>query len=306
MKRNLRIPILLACIFIVAIVNAVLQPWKKRCRDVNETASSYEYDFMVKGAQQTKAFYSKYTFSADVPENSNCVSPFFADSIPADIASLPMQDKKLVFMQLLVPMIIKANTEVAKERCHLLTLIKKRNKGRKLLLREEEFINLLRAKYRIREDGYEPLLKRVDTVPVSLALAQGIIESGWGTSRFALQGNSLYGVHRPKDSQKKHLVSRSGNVKVAAYDSIYESTGHYIHLLNTARAYGELREMRYTMKKNGQYPNGVDLAVTLHIYSEIGENYIRYIRSVINKNKLVKFDGVGFRPDQAVVQLTVK
>lgn len=306
MKRTLPIPLLLACIFFVAILNAVLQPLKKSCPEVNVPKSDYEYNFMVTGARQAKKFYSAYTFTAGAPENCSCVSPFFADSIPSDIATQPMQEKKLLFMQLLVPVIIKANTEVAQERCQLLKLVEKKRKGRRLLLREEEFINLLREKYRIKDDGDEALLKRVDTVPVSLALAQGIIESGWGTSRFALQGNSLYGVHRPKDSQKKHLLSRSGNVKVAAYDSIYESTVHYIHLLNTARAYGELREMRYKMKKNGQKPSGVDLAVTLHIYSEIGENYIRYIRSVISKNKLVRFDGAGFRSDQAVVQLTVR
>jgi Bax protein len=133
---------------------------------------------------------------------------------------------------------------------------------------------------------------RVDEIPPSLALAQAAIESAWGTSRFAVQGNNLFGqwcykkgcglVPLRRDSGSRH--------EVAKFSSVTQSVNAYMRNLNTHRAYSDLRANRAQLKATEQNVTGHLLAANLLDYSELREVYVEEIRAVIRINKLAQYD----------------
>ncbi|WP_207308721.1 glucosaminidase domain-containing protein [Marinobacter caseinilyticus] len=139
---------------------------------------------------------------------------------------------------------------------------------------------------------WKTLLRRVDVVPPSLALAQAANESAWGTSRFATKGNNYYGqwcftegcglVPNSRDAGKAH--------EVAEFDSPEESVERYIHNLNSHKAYAPLRSIRETLRDSGNTATGSALAAGLGKYSERGDEYIKELRQMMQFNKLGQYD----------------
>lgn len=202
--------------------------------------------------------------------------------------------KKQLFIRLMTPIILAENRRIAETRALLelvlsgpipeadspagywLEKIKKRYKvsGKKL---SDDHLRRI-------------LLNRVDQVPTTLVMAQAAIESGWGTSRFALEGNSLFGQWTwekgggltPED--RDHGASH----QVAAFESLRASVRAYMNNLNTHRAYSELRQMREQMRAESHEPDGYTLAAGLHRYSQRGEHYVEELRAIM--------DSADFRP----------
>lgn len=142
------------------------------------------------------------------------------------------------------------------------------------------------------DSDWDTLLRRVDTVPPSLALAQAANESAWGTSRFSREGNNFYGqwcfeegcgiVPNSRDAGKSH--------EVAAFDSPRESVNRYINNLNTHDAYKPLRMIRARLRDQDKPVTGLQLAGGLGKYSERGDAYITELRSMMRYNKLGEYD----------------
>ncbi|OUX34142.1 MAG: hypothetical protein CBE20_02230, partial [Gammaproteobacteria bacterium TMED260] len=136
------------------------------------------------------------------------------------------------------------------------------------------------------------LYLRVDKVPVSLALAQAANESAWGTSRFARQGNNIFGqwcyekgcglVPRRRPSGATHEVKK--------FDSIQESVNAYINNINTHPSYGYLRELRARMRDQNRPLDSLGLAVGLGSYSQRGDNYVDEVQNLIMQNQLTERD----------------
>jgi uncharacterized FlgJ-related protein len=132
------------------------------------------------------------------------------------------------------------------------------------------------------------LLQRVDTLPVSLVLAQAAIESGWGTSRFAREGNNLFGqwCFDPGCGLVPAARRTGARHEVAAYASVNDSIDAYLLNINTHSAYRDLRELRARARAEGREPTGLELATGLRSYSERGELYVQDVRSIIRGNGL--------------------
>ena len=136
------------------------------------------------------------------------------------------------------------------------------------------------------------LLTRVDIVPTSLALAQAAEESGWGTSRFAAEGNAVYGQWTwgekaiVPEKQRKEM----GNYGIASFETLQESVCAYMINLNTHNAYADLRIKRASMRKKGEKITGYELAGQLTKYSERGEEYVTGLRSLMDYNQLKPTD----------------
>ncbi len=203
--------------------------------------------------------------------------------------SIPVKQKKDIFFRLLTPLVLIANEEISKERSRLLKEGANSSWARQLarkykLIKEEE--------PSLPEEKFDELLQRVDTIPVSLALAQGAVESGWGTSRFAAKGNALFGQWdfsgegMVPQEQRKNL----GNYGLARFDSPLDSVKAYMHNLNTSYAYENLRTLRYEIRQKNEKPTGLELATTLHKYSEKGEEYIENLYEMIRYNRLQEKD----------------
>lgn len=154
---------------------------------------------------------------------------------------------------------------------------------------------------------FNELLEKVDIVPASLALAQGAEESGWGTSRFAATGNSIYGQWSwGKDAiipekQREEL----GNYGIASFETLQQSVSSYMLNLNTHNAYSSLRNKRAELRKNDKKITGPVLAEQLTKYSERGEEYVKDLKSLIECNRLAPADDAYLSKDPPIYLVPV-
>lgn len=232
---------------------------------------------------------------SELPEEVVDVLPDFLDDVP-DFSEYPAGPaRKQAFFDYFLPIVQARNDELLALRRRVLEL---RAQGPDLAGAEERRMREIAAEFGLRdfdttdENAWEMLLRRVDVVPASLALAQAANESAWGTSRFALEGNNYFGqwcfepgcglVPRSRDADKTH--------EVAVYGSPVESVERYVANLNRSSAYTPLREIREDLRAQGEPITGLELAAGLRRYSERGEDYIEELQSMIRFNKLTRFD----------------
>jgi len=204
-------------------------------------------------------------------------------ALPNDFGkNTTIQDKKQTFMKSLLPLIIAANQEIEQERIKLLQIADLQKKKKALSVEHKKFLDFLKEKYRMKSISVKELIKKVDIIPPSLALAQAIEESGWGTSFAARKKNSTFGI--TLSSGVKH------------YDSLEDSVKGYIRNLNANPAYKTMREARAEMRNKGMDLNSIHLIQCLDKYSELRGTYISKVKTIINKNQLKRFDSAQLHP----------
>ena len=211
-----------------------------------------------------------------VPVNCNKVVPIVYSHVMS-LERLPVKKRKKKFIDVLLPEILIANEKVLKERKFLLRVLREQK------MSEEEKTELERLKKKYRTDDLKELLEKVNSVPVSLILAQGAIESGWGTSRFFIEGNNVFGIYVFRPTNKK-LKARNNDVYLKTYDDILQSVEDYIYNLNVGWAYEEFRKAREKGANLGS------LIRALIYYSTERNNYVRLLENVIEKNHLTLYD----------------
>jgi Bax protein len=231
---------------------------------------------------------------AGTAQRDNAVPRVFLTQLPRDlpdIQSVPV--RKSVFIRSLLPLVLRANEEVLFERAQIQALRARRSAGRSLTAAETAWLERLATEYKLDADDLGALLHRHDVVPVGLALAQGIEESGWGTSRFALQGNAVFGqwtfskgagiVPKGRDEGASH--------EVKAFPSLAGSVRQYVRNLNNHRAYREFRRERAILRAADRPMDSRILAKTMTRYSQRGAEYVTSILRLITTNKLDQLDG---------------
>ena len=201
--------------------------------------------------------------------------------------------KKEVFFRVLAPLILRSNELIMQDRARLQSI----SEGSEV---DAAWLSDLGKRYRVLESADDPvgpdqikeLIKRVDIVPPSLAMAQTAEESGWGTSRFADQGNAMFGQWAWGENAIKPEQQRAGkgNYGIAAFDSPQGSVNGYMLNINSHRAYAPLRDKRAAMRAKGQEPTGKALASTLLNYSERGQHYVDTLNSIMSYNKLYEIE----------------
>lgn len=207
--------------------------------------------------------------------------------------------RKAAFFAYLRPRVDRANAAILRDRGRLEVVAEQLDR-RPLSRRNERWLRRLAVDYGMELAADQPpsrtdvagLLQRVDSIPPSLALAQAALESGWGTSRFAREGNNLYGIwcYTPGCGiVPKHRPAGAG-YEVKRYRSPQGSFIDYIRNLNTNRAYEALWQIREALRQDGQPPTGLALADGLYRYSQEGWGYVDKVRSVIESNKLQSYD----------------
>ncbi len=232
--------------------------------------------------------------------------------------SLTVQAKKRIFFRAMAPLALRSNELIRAERERLLAL------PASDALDEEEraWLAELAGDYGVDVpetegaaspaaslDGVRAELElRVDEVPVSLVLAQAANESGWGTSRFAGEGNALFGQWSFGGSGMLPEAQREslGDYRVAAFESPLLSVIAYMRNLNTHRSYARLRELRAAARALGDTPRGLELAAGLDRYSERGQEYVDEIRSMIEFNGLEDTDVTYLAPGPVYLVLPVE
>ena len=200
--------------------------------------------------------------------------------VPNKFITMHEQKRKTEFVQWLLPIIERQNNIVEQQRYILLQIKKRESLGIALQPETEEFLAKMQLIY--GGDNLSDLLRRVNTIPIALVIAQASLESGWGSSRFAQQGNNLFGIrtYNKKDIGIKPKNNLKANFRVKAYKTVDDSVADYLLLLNSHHAYNDLRIVRAYMT----ITNRTDvhaLADTLFDYSELGSQYIKMMHQHI-------------------------
>jgi len=218
---------------------------------------------------------------------------------------LSVADKKRLFFRLIAPVVLRINEIILEDRDRAKELTERLAEGQSVRPEDQAWLTELAAKYKVLEstgkrlnsDAFAELLMRVDIVPASLSLAQAASESGWGTSRFAAEGNSLFGQWTWGKGLKptEQRTSKLGDYRVAAFDSTAQAAYSYALNLNTARAYRGLRLKRADLRRQSLRISGTVLAETLVNYSERGQAYVDDLKALIRENRLDDADDASLR-----------
>ena len=178
------------------------------------------------------------------------------------------------------------------ERARVVSLRARLDRGEKIGPEETAWLDQTRERYGLEKLDFAEMLLRIDVIPPSLALAQGAEESGWGTSRFAREGNALFGQRTFKDTHGIVPQKRDEGEKhrVRAFGHLIDGVKAYADNLNTHPAYKLLRGARAKMRAASSVIDGAMLASTLIKYSERREKYVEAIQLIIRANGFHMFD----------------
>lgn len=253
----------------------------------------------------------------EVRQGTGDVPRLFVDQVPPDLKGMTDIDlRKSLFFRMTLPLVLRVNEEIAVERARLLDLAQRLEQGRTLGEGDRAWLKRLAVKYGLEEEvgqvavgglNLAELKKRVDGIPPSLALAQAAEESGWGTSRFARQGNALFGQWTMDEEAGLIPAERREGAShaVRAFPSLLHGVEAYMRNLNTHPAYRTLRDRRAVARETASRLDGHELAGTLTSYSERGQEYVETVRTIISANDLEALDHawLGEVTDQLAARL---
>jgi len=222
------------------------------------------------------------------------VKPIYLTKLPKDLKTLgDTKKKRELFIKIVLPLILAENKQITEDRKKLFKILGKNFNT----AGERVWLNRRFKEYKIEDHDVAKLKMRMDNIPVSIALAQAANESGWGTSRFALEGNALFGQWtwskkglspKNKDPNQSH--------KILQFQILKASVTAYKNNLNTHNAYKEFREVRAQLRQEGKQITGLDLTKYIKNYASIGEKYVVIIEAIIVNNSLTDFDNANLLP----------
>ncbi len=220
--------------------------------------------------------------------NEKLVKPIYFTQFPRDLDNLKsVQLKKETFIKIVLPLVVAENEKILDDREKLKTLI-----GKKFTTdTEKQWLRQKLLEYKVKRSNLEELMFRMDMIPVSIALAQAAKESGWGTSRFALEGNAIFGQWT-WDGQGIAPLKRDGdkNHKILKFPILRASVKAYKNNLNTHKSYLKFREKRSQLRNKNKSITGLALTNTLKNYAQTGSEYTKILNQIITQNRLSDFE----------------
>ena len=216
------------------------------------------------------------------------------DHLPVEMKNIENTKKrKNLFIQIVLPLIIEENTKIRLDRKKLFAILNKNNNSES----EKEWISKKFKQYGVKSNDFSTLKIRMDEIPVSLAIAQAAKETGWGTSRFAQEGNALFGQWTwSGDGIKPAGADVDSKHKVAKFKVLKASVKAYQRNLNTHSGYKEFRLERAIQRDNEGKLNSLQLVNYLDKYAETGIEYTETLKKIILQNSLTEFDDVKILP----------
>ena len=216
------------------------------------------------------------------------VKPIYLTKLPKDLKALgDTKTKRELFIKIVLPLILDENLKITEDRKKLFKILGKNfnTAGERVWLKRRF------KEYKIDNGDLTKLKMRMDIIPVSIGLAQAANESGWGTSRFALEGNALFGqwTWSKKGISPKNKDPNASH-KVLQFQVLKASVKAYKNNLNTHNAYKEFREARAKLRQEDKQVIGTELTKYLSRYASIGEKYVKILDEIIKNNSLTDFD----------------
>ena len=216
--------------------------------------------------------------------------PIYFTQFPKDLDEIQsVKLKKETFLKIVLPLVVAENEKILDDRYKLITIIKKK----KTSDNEKAWLRQKIREYKIKNNDITELSERMDIIPVSIALAQAAKESGWGTSRFALEGNAIFGQWTWNGKGIAPLSREKGlNHKILRFPILRASVKAYKNNLNTHKGYKKFRQRRAKLRSKRSLIKGLDLIHTLDSYAQTGIEYTKILEKIINQNSLSDFESV--------------
>ena len=258
----------------------------------DETLESKSVDYISQADEMLEIF-KKYEFSVDSFLNDESANLIIFSSLPDDFMEIKsVNERKKLFINTLLPIIYSENLKILEDRKKILDWWNEsqgENFSRDFW---PSWLFELSEKYETSDSNLGNLLMKVDVIPISMALAQAAIESGWGTSRYLREGNAIYGQYTFEKDKGIRPERRESNEKffIKKFSNLSESTRSYFKNINTHRAYVDFREERKKLRMNGVKLSGVKLVKFLTSYSERRDEYVKDVENIIQSNNFMKFD----------------
>jgi len=238
--------------------------------------------------------YEDTDYRLDDVRKNKLVKPVALDSFPREIKKIENTKKrKEFFIQIVLPLILQENNNIKLDRKRLFSIINKSNNSDL----EKKWLGKKFKQYGIPSKDLSILKIRMDEVPVSLALAQAAKETGWGTSRFAQEGNALFGqwTWSGEGLKPKEAEENKGH-KVMKFNVLQASVRAYQRNLNTHSTYKEFRLARAKLRDAEKPLDSIILSEYLNEYAETGKQYVEILQKIINQNNLKDFDNAKLLP----------
>jgi Bax protein len=253
-----------------------------------------ETDTVRLDASTIKQLFEDTDYKLDDVRKKKLVKPIALTLLPAEIKMIEsVKKRKEFFIQIVLPLILEENKNIKLDRKRLFSIINKNNNSSS----EKKWLEKKYKQYGIPSRDLSILKRRMDIVPVSLALAQAAKETGWGTSRFAQQGNALFGQWtwsgeglKPKDAEKNE------GHKVMKFNVLQASVRAYQRNINTHSSYEDFRLARAKLRDLGEPLDSMILSAYLDKYAETGNEYVKVLQKIIQQNNLKDFDDAKLLP----------
>jgi len=222
------------------------------------------------------------------------VKPISLTLLPAEIKQIENTKKrKDLFIRIILPLIIKENNSIKLDRKKLFSILNK-SKNTKA---EKNWLLVKFKQYGVVNKDLSTLKIRMDEVPVSIAIAQAAKETGWGTSRFAQEGNALFGQWTwSGEGIKPAAADDDSTHKVMKFKILQASVKAYQRNLNTHSTYKDFRSARAELRDKGQKLDSTILSEYLDKYAETGKEYVKILQQIIRQNNLKDFDDAKLLP----------
>ena len=253
-----------------------------------------ETDAVRLDARTIKQLYEDTDYKLDDIRKNKLVKPVALDSFPREIKMIENTKKrKEFFIQIVLPLILQENNNIRLDRKRLFNIINKSNNTEL----EKKWLDKKYKQYGIPSKDLSTLKIRMDEIPVSLDLAQAAKETGWGTSRFAQEGNALFGQWSwSGEGLKPKEADENEGHKVMKFNVLQASVRAYQRNLNTHKTYKEFRLARAKLRDADRSLDSMILAQYLNEYAETGEKYVKVLQKIIIQNNLKDFDSAKLLP----------
>ena len=245
-------------------------------------------------ASTIEQLFEDTNYSLSEVRKSKKVKPIRLSLLPNEIRQIESSKKrKNLFIQIILPLILEENNLILLDRKKLFSILNKNKNSKK----EINWLNRKFKQYGVLNKDIPTLKVRMDIVPVSLAIAQAAKETGWGTSRFALEGNALFGQWTwSGDGIKPAGAESDTKHKVMKFRVLKASVRAYQRNLNTHSSYKNFRQLRAQLRDDSESLDSLLLADQLDNYAETGKEYTKILKQIINQNSLKDFDDVKLMP----------
>ncbi len=243
---------------------------------------------------EINALFKEVKYNLEEVRDTKLVKPIDIGLLPNEIKNIGnTKQRKELFIKIVLPLIVKENSKIRMDRKRLFNILSK-NSNTDI---EKKWLEKKYKQYGARQNDLSTLKVRMDEIPVSLAIAQAAKETGWGTSRFALKGNALFGQWTwSGEGLKPENAEKGEEHKVMKFHSLQLSVRAYLRNLNTHLSYKNLRKARTKLRNRNKPLDSLILSNHLDKYAETGTEYIDVLQKIINQNNLKDFDEARLLP----------